>query len=62
MGKGDQRMTKQEYEKVITIIKQHFHISTIGNGYPKMIITTDNMATIEKELKELINGKSTKKK
>lgn len=55
-------MTKQEYEKVITIIKQHFHISTIGNGYPKMIITTDNMATIEKELKELINGRGKKKK
>ena len=50
-------MTQQEYEKVITIIKQHFHISTIGNGYQKMIITTDNMANIENELKELVNAK-----
>ena len=55
-------MTKQEYEKVIATIKLHFHIEYVGKGYPKMVITTDNMATIEKELKELINGKSTKKK
>lgn len=47
-------MTQQEYEKVITIINQHFHISTVGNGYPKMVITTDNMVSIEKELKELV--------
>ena len=50
-------MTQQEYEKVITTIKQHFHIEYVGNGYPKMVITTDNMANIQKELKELINAK-----
>ena len=55
-------MTKQEYEKVITIIKSHFHIEYVGNGYPKMVITTDNMVSIENELKELVNGRGKKKK
>ena len=49
-------MTQQEYEKVIKIIKQHFHIEYVGNGYTKMVITTDNMVSIENELKELVNA------
>ena len=49
-------MTKQEKEQVIEIIKKCFHIEYVGNGYPKMVITTDNLHTIEEQIEEMIDN------
>lgn len=48
-------MTRQEKDKVIATIKKYFHIDIVGNGYPKMVITTDNLHEIDKELEEMID-------
>ena len=49
-------MTRQEKDKVIATIKKCFHIEYVGNGYPKMVMTTDNLSIIEKELEEMIDN------
>lgn len=50
-------MTREELDKVMETIKSHFHIDYVGNGYPKKILTTDNLNNIERELEKLVNAK-----
>ena len=49
-------MTREEKERVIATIKKYFHIDIVGNGYPKMVITTDNLHAIDKDLEEMVEN------
>lgn len=49
-------MTKQEYEKVMQIIKKYMHIDYLSNGSCKNVLDTNSLVYVDKEIKDLVKN------